>query len=112
MYEPELTLEQIETWIRKFRFDAEFRKAHSCVPIRCLCDWAGVSRPALYRILRGDLGMTKNYRARLTVAIRAVEQGLRWKRLPNNTFCVIDEARWNRLPRYERPRKPVERMTA
>ena len=112
MYDQELTLDQIATWIRKFRFDPEFRRADRCVPVVRLCDWAGVSRPALYRILRGELGLSRNYQERLTVAIRAVEQGLRWRRLEDNSFEVIDEDRWTRLPRFERPRKPVERMSA
>ena len=101
---PELTVAEIETWMRKLRYDPEFRQPGNHVPILHLCDWAGVPRQSLYRILRGEIGLTKNHRSRLTVAIRAVQAGLRWRRVEHG-FKIVDPGRWQRLPRYERPRR-------
>jgi hypothetical protein len=100
-----LTLDEIRTWMRRIRYDPEFRRRDNYVPILRLCDWSGVPRSSLYRLLQGEIGLTRNHRARLTVAIRAVEAGLRWRRGQDNNFLIIDPERWHRLPRYERPRR-------
>ena len=104
MAAPDLTLDDINTWMRKFRYDPEFRQKDNYVPILCLCDWAGIPRQSLYRVLRGEIGLTRNHRSRLTVAIRAVQAGLRWQRVEHG-FAIVDPDRWQRLPRYERPRR-------
>jgi hypothetical protein len=104
MAAPDLTVAEIETWMRRLRYDPEFRQPDNYVPILHLCEWAGVPRQSLYRILRSELGLTRNHRSRLTVAIRAVQAGLRWRRVFHG-FEIIDPERWQRLPRYERPRR-------
>jgi hypothetical protein len=109
--EPDLTLEEIKHWIRKFRYDQDYgcgrRRTRQVpiVPLKPLCEFAGVPYSNVYAVLRGELGLTANQRRRLSAAIRAVWAGLRWKRLNDGTLVLDDPGRWERLPKYERQRK-------
>jgi hypothetical protein len=95
-----MTRDDIVRWFRRFRYDPEYR---GTVPITRLCQYAGIPRENLYQIMRGDLGLSDNYRRRLEAAIQAVEAGLRWHR--RGRFLVMsDPQRFQALPRYERPK--------
>ena len=100
----DLTLEEIRAWIRRFARDPEFRNPKSGVPILRLCAFAGVPAPNLYSALAGDLRLTANHRARLSIAIRAVEAGLRWRR-QRQRWVLVEPDKWEPLPRYQRPRR-------
>lgn len=95
-----MTKEQICRWIRRFQYDPEFE---GVVPITRFCQYAGLPRENLYRIIRGDLGLTENYRVRLEAAIRDVEAGLRWHR-KGLRWEMNDPRRFQALPRFERPK--------
>lgn len=95
-----MTSDEIKRWIRRFRYDPEYR---GVVPITRLCDFAGVPRRNLSYILRGELGMTENYRVRLEAAIKAVEGGLRWRRRGRH-WEMCNPQKFQALPRYDRPK--------
>lgn len=99
----QLELDEIVRWYRRARTAREYRNDSGtrAVPISAFCDFAGVPKSNFYAIVRGDLGMTRNYRARISQAILAVEAGLRWRKTLNG-YVIVDEKKWQRLPRYER----------
>lgn len=76
------------------------------VPIRCLCRFAGVPIPSVYAILRGELTPSKNQTARLEQAIRAVQDGMRWRRV-GERYEITNPEKFMMLPRFERPKHRV-----
>ncbi|HEY2105070.1 MAG TPA: hypothetical protein VGH29_04765 [Candidatus Binataceae bacterium] len=102
-----MTDAEIRRWFRLFRYDPQYR---GTVPIALLCHYAGVPRPNLYLILRGELGMTRNYHDRLVAAIRAVEDGLRWRKNGRH-WEMVNPEKFQALPRYERPKHRSTSLT-
>jgi hypothetical protein len=92
--------DEICRWFRRFRYDPEF---HGSVPYTQICLYAGVPRRNLHYILRGELGLTENYRVRLEAAIRDIEAGLRWHKRDRHWEMNHPE-RFQALPRFERPK--------
>jgi hypothetical protein len=109
-----MTHEEIVRWVRRFRYDPEFRTSTGAatVPIRQFCDYAGINRSHFYRVMRGEDTLTENVATRVAAAIDAVQKGLRWKRVDsgktpgyNNTWVMVNPEKFHGLPRYERLRR-------
>ena len=97
-----MTHEEIIRWFRRFKYDPEFRDENGSLTVRMvpLCEFAGVTRQIVYRLLQRKIPLTENYRNRLTYAIECVQAGLRWKRTKKVYHIVGD---FPVLPRYEDP---------
>ncbi|HWS65697.1 MAG TPA: hypothetical protein VN325_23305 [Steroidobacteraceae bacterium] len=87
--------------------------AHS-VPITEFCRFAGVCRPHFYRIMRGESPLTQNINLRLTHAIEAIIDGLRWTPVRsgnkpglNNKWIMVNPGKYQKLARYERQNRPA-----
>jgi hypothetical protein len=106
---PQLTLEAIKRWYRRFRYDHEYRDENGSftVPISAFCDYAGVGRQNLYAMMRGQQGFSEEAARRLSQAIYDVQQGLRFTRR-NRKYEIIGEfaplPRWERSPLHRLPR--------
>jgi len=98
-----LTHDEVVRWFRRFKHDPAFRNERGArtVPIANLAEWAGIPRANLYEILRGKLGISRNYHDRLVAAIDAVKAGLRWQR-KGGRWQVTDPS-FERLPRHVHP---------
>ncbi len=108
--QPSLTLDEIIRWIRRFRYDPEFRDANGRYTVRLatLCRFAGIQRQNVYMIMRKEMKLTPNYRNRLTYAIRCVEHGLRFERRkdgPRQTCRYHVVGDFPKLKRYQSPKK-------
>lgn len=105
---PQLTLEELNRWFRRFLHDPEFRDSIGTrtVPITCVCKYAGVARQNLYAVLRGEQPLTANYRRRLSLAIADIQSGLRFRRVKRK-YEVVGPFR--RLPRARRIWEPLRK---
>ena len=112
-----MTHEEIVRWFRRFRYDPEFQNENGArtVPITCFCDFAGVNRPHFYRIIRGESPLTQNVNLRLTQAIEAIKDGLRWRPVRSgnkpglrNNWEMVNPEKYQKLARYERQNRRPE----
>jgi hypothetical protein len=78
-----MTHDEIIRWFRRFKFDDEFRTERNTrtVPFACICDFAGIARQNLYRILNKKIPLSESYHNRIVYAIRCVEKGMRFARI-------------------------------
>lgn len=99
-----LTHDEIIKWFRRFRSDPMFRDENGSrtVPIRNLCDFAGIRRQNVYLICNKEIRLTENYRRRLSYAIECVEQGLRWQRR-RKVYTIV--GKFEKMPRYAWPER-------
>ena len=107
-----MTYEELSRWFRRFKYDPLFRdeKGRRTVPVACLCEFAGISRGNLYHMLRGEIPCSPNMHDRLAQAIRAVEAGLRWRRV--GLTWQITDPQFERLPRYDATRRHERHQVA
>lgn len=87
-----MTLEEILRWLRRFKYDPEFRNAAGArtVPMKCFCDFAGVPRQDVYEIMSGEARMTDSYQQRLSYAIEQVQNGMRFEcRNPGKRYVIV-----------------------
>jgi hypothetical protein len=108
-----VTHEEIVRWFRRFRVDPAFRtESGACtIPITEFCAFAGVNRAHFYRVIRGKATLTLAVNRRLTQAIRAIEDGLRWKPMRSgqkpgvsNKWVMVNPEKYQKLARYDRLR--------
>lgn len=82
--------DEIRRWLMRFQYDQEFRnKGRRTVPFVSFCEFAGVSRYAVYDFIRRKSGLSETTRRKLTVAIEEVQAGLRWKRKPDHGYHPV-----------------------
>lgn len=87
---PQLTIEELNRWFRRFLYDPEFRDSAGSrtVPIAPLLRYAGTARQNVWAMFRGEFPLTPNYRRRLSAAIYDVQRGLRFRRV-NRVYQIV-----------------------
>ena len=82
---PPLSHDQILWWLRKFRFDSEYRSSTArLIPLSPFCRWCGVSHRYIGEVIGGSLSyrhMGEETCKRLTTGIEAVKNGLFFRRV-------------------------------
>jgi hypothetical protein len=78
---PILTEREVLQWLRRFRYEAQYRRGPGRVPLRVLADVAGLHRSTPYAaLMRGKI--SEHTRCLLSPAIVAIREGrLRFRRL-------------------------------
>lgn len=102
-----MTEEEIIRWLRRFQMDPEFREDNipngvKTVPLRCFAKLAGVRRATLYEMLRRKRNPQRAMLQRLTMAIEAVQGGVRWKKTFQGPTIMVGSRPMPELPRLSR----------
>ena len=87
-----LTHDEILWWLRKFRYDSEYRTATArTIPMTPFCRYCGVNAEYIRKVMSGQeelRNMGPMTRERLTHGIEAVKNGLRFHRVDHKWVPV------------------------